>query len=370
MAVSRQVLEQRVDGAVAKGLLTRGAALRVRLLAQLMEGAPVSGESLAAELHVSRAAVNKHVGVLRAKGFGIHGDPGVGYALSALPVELPEELVAALLLGEQPAFGPETAGPVGLPYYYLREVESTNDAARVMAEQGAPHGTTVLAERQTMGRGRLARRWHSEPLKDLTYSVLLRPTVEPARMGLLVLAVATSVAHTLSQELDLGRRVGVKWPIDVLVDRRKVCGILLEASVDMDRVHWVVVGIGLNVNGASSEVLSHSEPAPGREPPISLSEAVGCTIPRAPLLTRLLLDMGRSIQALERDPAAVLEDFEQLDALRGREIMVRLGTAARECARGRAAGIGNDGSLLLSCDDGLVKTFAAGEVTVLGGNAV
>ncbi len=158
-------------------------------------------------------------------------------------------------------------------------MSSTNDVCRRLAESGAASGAVVVAEGQAAGRGRLARRWYSQPGLDVTCSLLLRPEIEPAALALVILGAAWGIARFLAEDMRLGRRVSYKWPNDVLVDGRKVRGILTEASSDMDRVWWV--GYGGDQRKRFSLCFGPQRRAPAdRGLPVSLREVLGHSVDR------------------------------------------------------------------------------------------
>ena len=162
----------------------------------------------------------------------------------------------------------------------------------------------MVTDDQTGGRGRLGRDWVSQPGKDLTFSVLLRPSLAPARAHLLSLAAALAVAETLETIPGLEGQVGVKWPNDVLLGGRKVCGILVEGSMDSDRLHWAVAGIGLNVNSDSAAFARGAGPEAlqewtGRPEPVSLGHSWAPHLARAPLLAQLLARLSERWSAVE-----------------------------------------------------------------------
>jgi BirA family transcriptional regulator, biotin operon repressor / biotin---[acetyl-CoA-carboxylase] ligase len=242
----------------------------------------------------------------------------------------------------------------GSPFEYRPTCPSTNAALKELADQ-RPTGAALVTDDQTGGRGRSGRTWLSRPGVDLTFSVLLRPTLEPARGHLLALATGVAVAEVLEKEFGLQEQVSLKWPNDVLLDRRKVCGILLEASADMRSFHWAVAGIGINVNSEPGRMLASlsSEQAAewrGRPQPVSIKEHLGRAVPRAPLLAGLLARLTFRWTRLEQ-PAGVpdlLGEWRRRDALAGRRVQVLAGADRSECvAAGEAAGIGDEGQLLV-----------------------
>ena len=278
------------------------------------------------------------------------------------------EVVLPLLLD---LVEPGATWVAGLPFEYLADCPSTNAAVKAIADRGRV-GTTIVTDDQTGGRGRLGRTWLSEPGLDLTFSVLLRPRMDPVKGHLLALATGVAVAEVLEQAFGLEGQVSLKWPNDVLLGGKKVCGILLEASADACHILWAVAGVGLNVNSGLSSVLASLPPGQagewqGRPEPVSLSEYLGTAVRRAPLLAALLarltwwwagLDWTSTIPTL-------LEEWRKRDALAGRPVEVSAGTDRSErVAAGVAAGIGEEGQLLIRTEDcPLVEVFA-GDVSV------
>ena len=259
----------------------------------------------------------------------------------------------------------------GLPLEYRARCPSTNAALKQVAASGRS-GTTLVTDEQTGGRGRLGRTWVSAPGLDLTFSVLLRPALAPAQGHLLALATGVAVAEVLEESLGLYGQVTLKWPNDVLLDGKKVCGILLEASADADRILWAVAGIGLNVNSEPSRLLESLPPDQaaewrGRPRPISLKEYLGQSTARAPLLAALLarltcwwtgLDWASTVPSL-------LAEWRRRDALAGRPVEVFAGADRSErVAAGQAAGIGEEGQLLVRAEDGTLLEVFAGDVSV------
>ncbi|MGQ0645187.1 MAG: biotin--[acetyl-CoA-carboxylase] ligase, partial [Elusimicrobiota bacterium] len=222
----------------------------------------VSGAALAARLGLTRAAVHKRVEKLRAAGYGISGVPRLGYRLSAAPDTLNLK---------------SPAGSLGRPFFRHDVLPSTQDEAKRLALSGAAEGTLVAAERQTRGRGRLGRPWVSPP-GGLWYSLVLRPSLSPGRVPALTLVAALDWARVIRRRTGLPAEV--KWPNDVWIGGRKAAGVLAEMSSEADRVHWVVLGVGVNVNN----------PAPRgvRAPAASLSDESGSVFSRGDLLAAWL----------------------------------------------------------------------------------
>ena len=293
----------------------------------------LSGQALAETLGCSRAAIHRHVEALRRTGLGIEGvHEGYRLAPGADPV------VAGLVQAQLVA-------PLG-PVIWSQRTGSTNDDAVTAARAGAAEGLVIGTDFQESGRGRRGRTWLAEPGDALLFSILLRPEVSTADVGVLPIVAAVAVAEAL------GDATGIVWPNDILVDGRKVCGILCELSADETGTAWVVVGIGVNVRSAprvddgrwQAGAIGDASPAPRR----------------ADLLVGILRRLGeRYREWLESGAGPVLASFADRDLLRGTGVTVR--TGERDTA-GTAAGVDDLGRLRLITAAGEVAV-SAGEVT-------
>ena len=360
--LAQALLDERLRTGVSLGIIDKAMAQRCRVAGRLLLAGPVSGEVLGRSLGISRAAVHKHVVALRGLGFNIQSSRGVGHVVEGLPEALIPEAVVPLLLSNSALPAPGDEWFLGLPYLHHQEVSSTNDVCRRLAESGAASGAVVVAEGQAAGRGRLARRWYSQPGLDVTCSLLLRPEIEPAALALVILGAAWGIARFLAEDMRLGRRVSYKWPNDVLVDGRKVCGILTEASSDMDRVWWVVAGVGINVNGSPSASVPRDE-----LPPTGVCrfhcESAG-TFGRPALgAARRHRPPRRSSAPRSKGSRYRCAGTALFDCLLGRRVTLSTGLGP-ELVRGRSEGIGEDGLLRVRTLDGRVRSFASGEVTL------
>ncbi|MDG5775023.1 biotin--[acetyl-CoA-carboxylase] ligase [Haloarculaceae archaeon H-GB2-1] len=299
-------------------------ATRERVLAALDEG-PVTGPDLADRLDVSRSAVWKHVEALREAGFGIDSTDD-GYVLSSVP----EFGGPAVEYGLDAPFEVE----------YHDSIPSTNARGRELATAGESD-VVVLADEQTGGRGRLDREWDS-PSGGVWLSLVLRPDLPPTQIPVYTLAAAVSVA-TAAREA--GVDATIKWPNDVLVETaagdRKLCGILTEMEGEADRVSWVVVGIGVNVNVASEEL-----PPEGT----SVQEQVGAVDRRA--FTQRLLETFDDLRA---DPHGVLDEWRAYAGTLGKQVRVETPGGAVE---GEAVDVEFPGTLLVETEDGIVRVTA------------
>ncbi len=195
----------------------------------------VSGEDLSKKLGVSRTTIWKHVNALKKEGYHIESFPKLGYRLIEAPdLLLPEEIKENL-----------KTEYLGKDIYYFKEIGSTMDYAKDLALKEIEEGAIVISEIQTKGRGRLSREWYSPP-GGIWLSLLIRPRIVPTHAPKITLLSGIAVAKAIIKECNLDAII--KWPNDVLINGKKVCGILTEISAEMDRINFVVVGIGINVN--------------------------------------------------------------------------------------------------------------------------
>lgn len=314
-------------------------------------GDSCSGESLSEELGVSRAQVWKHVETLRGLGYAIEGARGGGYRL----VDAPDRLYAEELL---PGL---TTRWLARTLHHFEETDSTNRVALELAREGAPHGTAVIAEGQTAGRGRLGRSFFSPPQRNLYTSIVLRPEISTAAAPTLILACAVGVAEAVAEELGDLARVDVKWPNDVQIDGKKTSGILVEMGAEATRVAFCVVGIGVNLNVDPAEF-----PDEFRDRATSLAAACRRRIDRAAFTRRLYAALENALDAHAEGGFAKLRPrFDALFRMTGRRVRVRdLDGSETE---GRVAGVDDDGALRLETIDGSSIRVVAGDVTLVKG---
>ncbi len=248
------------------------------------------------------------------------------------------------------------ATALGRPLWLLASTTSTNDEARRGARQGAPHGATWVAEVQTAGRGRQGRAWFSAPGEGLLFSVLLRQVPDPSRAPQIALVAGLAVRDAVARAAPRAT-VAIKWPNDVVVGSRKVAGVLVEAVSAGPRVESIVVGIGVNVHARA-----FPDDIAQRATSVALNVQPGDGPPdRAEILADVLSGLDHDLHvATARGLGMVRARLEACDALRGRRVR---GDAGDE---GMAAGIDDEGRLLVRRDDGVMARWAAGEVSLLG----
>jgi BirA family biotin operon repressor/biotin-[acetyl-CoA-carboxylase] ligase len=242
-----------------------------------------------------------------------------------------------------------TGGRLGMPRHLFREVDSTQTIARDLARAGAPEGTLVVAEHQRAGRGRAGRVWVDHPGENLLCSLVLRPGLAPARVPQLALMGAVAIAEAVEQTT--GARAGIKWPNDLLLGRRKFCGVLAEAASDGETVAVAILGIGVNVN-------QRRFPADLAARATSLALELGHAVDRSILLEAVLARLDYWYDAYVRCGfATVRPEWARRNVLAGQPI-VSGGVA------GVAIGIDEEGALLVRSAAGDTCRVVAGEVAL------
>jgi len=245
---------------------------------------------------------------------------------------------------------------LGTKFHYFAEIGSTNTHARELAEKGAAEGEVVLAESQTHGRGRLGRRWESPPFANLYFSVILRPKLAPVYAPQITLTAAVALAEAIDSLIPLSPVI--KWPNDILVNGKKLAGILAEAVCARERVEYVILGIGVNVNcpvDAMSQEL--------RQRATSLFDVTRIHMDREFVLRRLIQDLDRCYGDLEQFGfEAIAPQWEARFGLRGKRVRIEL---RDQVLIGRARGLARDGTLLVEGDDGILQKVIAGDVIPL-----
>jgi BirA family biotin operon repressor/biotin-[acetyl-CoA-carboxylase] ligase len=303
----------------------------------------VSGGDLSRELHISRTAVWKHVCILRNEGYVIESATRKGYLLKeTLDRLIPAEISAAL-----------RSNILGRRIVIEKEVDSTNRLARDLAISGAVEGTIVVAESQTGGRGRKGRNWYSPPGEGIYVSLVLRPLFQPSEASKMTLLTGVALAETLIPIVP--SRVTIKWPNDVLAGGKKLAGILIEISTQIDAIDYMVVGVGLNVNTPPGRF-----PVDLRERATSLAAEIGHTVDRTEILGAFLERLERYYDLIGREGfAPVIRRWRELSDMAGRRVRVHTSDRSLE---GTIEGIDDDGVLLVNVSDGTLHRVIAGDV--------
>lgn len=252
------------------------------------------------------------------------------------------------------------AARLGRRIEYFDSIDSTNTEARRLAANGAGEGTVVIAETQTKGRGRLGRSWASPPRRNLYLSIVLRPPIAVAEAAQLTLVAGVAVAEALREWTP---HAAIKWPNDVVIDGRKLVGILTEMEADDDRVRFVILGIGVNLNAAPEDF-----PEELRDKATALCATVGRPIDRTAFADRLLSRIDERYGLFLTNGFAALRPlWEACSCLTGRTVQIE-GAGQRHA--GVVTGISDDGALILRDSTGRDVRVVAGDVTVIDGYGV
>jgi BirA family biotin operon repressor/biotin-[acetyl-CoA-carboxylase] ligase len=314
------------------------------IVSLLMEHATVvvSGTKIADEISSSRSEVWRLIQQLRSMGVDVAGHPATGYQLRSVPDLLLPEILRPLVR--------RTIFDAHLHHFY--KIGSTNTAAMAAAAEGAPEGSVFLAEEQTAGRGRGANSWQSPRSTGIYCSVILRPALPPSDVLALSLAAGLSVQAAI-REVDSRAEVDLKWPNDVLLNGKKVCGILTEMNAEATRVRYIVVGIGINVNQASF---------PKDLPATSLRLTTGREWSRVELAGALLKSLDREYRQLVEDAdskESILQRFaENSSWVLGKRVRIEENGSAFE---GTTEGLDPRGFLQVRTPHG-VQTILSGTV--------
>jgi BirA family biotin operon repressor/biotin-[acetyl-CoA-carboxylase] ligase len=317
------------------------------ILSFLAEGGDefTSGAALSDKLGLTRSAVWKHVETLRNLGYRIEAVPSRGYRLVAVPDRLTSLELSPLL----------NTHDLGRTLHAFDTLASTNATAFELANEGALNGEVVIAEQQTAGRGRRGRTWVSPARKNLYFSAVLRPELPPQRAPELTLVAAVALAETVREA---GADAFIKWPNDVQIGGKKVAGILTELSAEADRVHFVVLGVGVNLNAGLADF-----PPEVQELATSLKLARGTEVPRALFTAALWTRLEHWLDVHAEDGfGPVREAWKALCSTIGAEVLVK--TEKTEL-RGVAEDIDETGALMVRLPDGKLERVLAADVEQL-----
>ena len=307
----------------------------------------ISGEHLSNELSVSRAAIWKHIKSLKEQGYDIASSPKKGYRLDRdsdrlLPKEIREGLDTKFIGKKDIAYFPE--------------IDSTNTKAMELADGGAAEGTLVIAEKQLSGRGRRGRSWLSPAGEGIYASLLLRPAMSPGMAPRITLMTAVAIAEAMLSLVRIDLKI--KWPNDILVNGRKLAGILTELSADMDAVNYIVVGLGVNVNTPPEHFSEEL-----RDQATSIYIETGEKLSRT-RLTRVWLQHFEKYYEMfkKNDFSPIMHRWKQLSGFIGQKIMVDV---VGEKHVGEVVEIDEDGVLILKDEQGGYRRIFSGDITPL-----
>jgi BirA family biotin operon repressor/biotin-[acetyl-CoA-carboxylase] ligase len=300
----------------------------------------VSGEELSRQLNMSRAGIWKHIEDLRRQGYVIKAVPHSGYRLVSSPDKLlPWEIQSGL-----------ATQYIGKEIFCQDTIPSTMDEAVKLATSGAREGVVVCADSQTKGRGRMGRSWVSPKGKGVYFSVILRPMLPLNEVAKLTLMSAVAVCEAL-RDIS-GVDIKIKWPNDLLVGQKKIVGILTELNAEVDRVKFVVVGVGVNVNTASRQL---------PEIATSLKMEAGRDFSRVQVLQMILKNLEKE-QVKKQGFVPVLKKWKQLSLTLGQRVSVE---DAGKKLEGVAIDLADDGGLLIQDSQGKIIKRMSGDVFTL-----
>ena len=303
----------------------------------------LSGEEISRRLKVSRTAIWKGMNRLRTQGYEIKASTRSGYRLIQSPDLLTPSEIKPILKTKW----------MGRMVHYFHSLDSTNSKAYQLGLNGAKEGEVVIAESQEKGRGRLGRRWFSPPFLNLYISVILRPKILPHQAPLITLMAAVATAGAI--EKFSGLPPIIKWPNDILLRDRKVAGLLNEIHSEMDRIHFVILGIGVNLN-MDGKMFSKEI----RTVATSLKIEIGRRVSRKAFLQFLLLELEAWYSIfLKEGSSPVLKAWRERAQIKGRRVKVIF---FGETLAGVAVDVDSDGALILETADGKRKRVVAGDV--------
>ena len=315
----------------------------------------VSGEALSQRLGVSRTAVWKHIQELRHEGYSIESSSRKGYRLISMP-----DILNACELG----CGLETS-ILGKDILYFDTIDSTNNYAKEAAHKGCAEGTVIVAGSQSAGKGRLGRIWDSSGGKGIWMSVVLRPPVAPEDVQVITLGASVAVVEAIKEIT--GIEAGIKWPNDIVLDGRKLCGILTEMNSEMERIHFLVLGIGINVNHNMGDF-----PLELQENAVSLkmyaSEKLlsiqGDLYNRSEIIKKILFKLEQVYNTISKGCTAdIINEWKKYSVTLGKEVRI---AAKNSEFTAVARDVTNDGRLVVECMDGTIREVLSGEVSIRG----
>lgn len=321
--------------------------MKTRILKELKEaGDYVSGQELCEKLQVSRTAVWKYMNALKEEGYQIDSVTNRGYKLLNMPDSVTAEEIGSSLHTKW----------LGSDFRFYETLDSTNLEIRRLAEEGVLHGTTVVAEKQTSGKGRRGRRWLGDAGCGIWMSFLLRPQIAVENSSMLTLITALAVQKAIMEET--GLRCQIKWPNDIIADGRKICGILTELSAQMDELNYVVVGVGINAN-------IQEFPEDLKDKATSIEIETGKKIHRASLAAKVLEYFEKYYEQFLKteDLSAFVDEYNCLLVHMNQKIRVVRGSKEEFFI---SRGINRKGELMVEDDAGKKAAVLSGEVSVRG----
>lgn len=312
----------------------------------------ISGQSLCETFGVSRTAVWKYVNQLKEEGYEFDAVSNKGYRIVEYPDIITKEEIESQLQD----------GLAVKKVVYYDETDSTNTRAKLAAEAGEESGTLFVTECQTGGKGRRGRSWISPAGSGIWMSLLLRPDIKPydASMLTIVVAMATAraIAEVVKNDTDSDAECMIKWPNDIVLGDRKICGILTEMSAELEQINYVVVGIGINVNTTDFDDSI-------KDTASSIYVQTNDHVKRSDIIAAFARHFTGYYKEFVKtcDLSGLMEDYNKCLINAGREVRIIERNGEYTAA---AAGIDEEGRLIVKKSDGTVEKIVAGEVSVRG----
>jgi BirA family biotin operon repressor/biotin-[acetyl-CoA-carboxylase] ligase len=325
-----------------------GDNMKEKILTMLKQnkGCFLSGEKISDKFHVTRSAIWKYMNILKEEGYVIESIPRKGYRLISSPDILTYEEIEEYLKTDF----------VGRNIYYFDSLSSTNIKAKEIAIN-EKEGTVIIAEEQTMGKGRLGRKWVSPKGKGIWMSMILKPKVDPTKVAKMTLIGAAAVNQGLR---DMRINSHIKWPNDIVIDGKKVCGILTEMSCELNMINYVVMGIGINVNldinDFNEELINKAT---------SLRSITREKINRKKLLAYILNNFEELYMPFKErgDISKTIQISRENSIVIGKEVRIIKGDVERI---GVVLDINNEGQLIIKYKNGVIEEVFSGEISVRG----
>lgn len=306
----------------------------------------ISGAELSQELGITRAAIWARIEELRRLGYDIAASPHQGYRLLGVPDVLHADDLLSLVQGNK---------VVGRDIRVFEQTASTNDIAEKLARDGVKEGVVVFAESQTKGRGRLGRKWISPPRQGLWFSILLRPGLRPQAATQLTVAAATALFRAIRDVAGIAPEI--KWPNDILIKGRKVCGVLTELSAELDHIKHLILGIGVDVNQSAAEF-----PPELRKLATSIKAETGRHVHRAELAAAILRELDHDYGLITAgDFQRVADEWQRRCTTIGQRVAIQTGA---QTLHGHAEALDDDGALLVRTQHGRLERVIGGDVTL------
>lgn len=320
---------------------------RYILLQELKKGDWHSGTDLSKRIGITRAGISKHVQALRRLGYTIETQTNKGIRFCSAPNKvLPDEIKPKLLDNKI----------IGSDFFYTEKIDSTNIKAAVLAEKGATDGTVVLAEQQTSGKGRLGRRWESPEGSGIYCSIILRPNLALQETSLVTFIAAIAISEAINTLADA--KTQIKWPNDILLNEKKIVGVLTEASAEMQHVNYIILGFGINVN-------TPKELLPPRIifPASSMAAEMNKQFDRVEIVSLCLKQFDYWYNKLTETNGheQIIERWSELSGMTGRNVRVE---QVNNTINGTIEGVSPDGALLVK-EKTTIHTIYSGDVKLI-----